>query len=73
MTTQDTRKVEKLADGTWHEVPFSELRKGDDFRLFEPDGEPVVDPDGKTIWRALSDPFINAKGQLAIETPDRFC
>jgi hypothetical protein len=35
--------TELLTLGGWAQVKFSDLRQGDVFRLFEPDGEPVED------------------------------
>lgn len=37
------RKVERLrADGTWEEIQFKELKKGDQFKLYDPN--PYVVP-----------------------------
>lgn len=50
------RKAEVYFEGKYIEVPFSSIKRGDMFRLFESDNnEPVKDSDGKTEWYALKD------------------
>lgn len=49
------RRVERLeADGSWADVALKDIRKGDRFRMFEPDGSPV---DGGVVSTALGDPY----------------
>lgn len=49
------RKTEVFKEGAWESIPFHMLVKGNIFRLFEPDGEPVTDTDGTDKWQAVSD------------------
>lgn len=42
----------------WIEVAFESLKKGDVFRVFEPDGKPVRDR-GATVFVATSDAFYS--------------
>jgi hypothetical protein len=50
----DTRLV---VHGGWLRVEFKDLRKGDVFRLFEPNGKPDIEEDGRPqVCVALSDP-----------------
>lgn len=58
----DTRKVEVNRDGTWKEIRFNELNKGDNFRMFESDGEPVLDLKGNSILYSTSEPYKNEDG-----------
>lgn len=54
----NTRTIEVFRDDEWKEVQeMYELRRGDSFRLFEPDGEPVVGSNGETIFHAISEPY----------------
>ena len=52
------RKCEVRSNGTWIETDFENIKKGNMFRLFEPDGTLVVDPGQKNNGRhiALSNP-----------------
>ena len=53
MNPDDLRKAyRQRPDGTFEQISFRELKKGDTFRLEEPDGEPV---DAGRIFIALSD------------------
>lgn len=61
------RKVEVKDNDIWKEVHFSELKKDDIFRMFEPDGEPVKDLNNKTEFLATSDVYINKDSQPAID------
>lgn len=62
-----TRHTQVLRE-EWEDIHFSELKKDDIFRLFEPTGEEVKDEEGLTQWRAISDPFHTGNGILTIET-----
>jgi hypothetical protein len=57
------RKVEIKNNNIWEEINFSELKKGDTFRMFEPDGEPVKDLNNKTEFLATSDTYMSEKLQ----------
>lgn len=52
-----TRTAHIFKDNAWHITPFEKLKKGDIFRLFEEDGEPVHNNDGSVISIAMSDVF----------------
>jgi hypothetical protein len=43
------------------------LTKGDIFRLFEPDGKPVMDKEGIQKWKAASDRAYDNGTTLEIE------
>lgn len=52
------RKVERqTAGGTWEEIGFDELKKGDLFKLYDEPKTGHVYEDGNTIYVANSDPF----------------
>jgi hypothetical protein len=38
----ELRKVQILRNGEWIDSEFKEIKDGDVFRLFEPDGDPVT-------------------------------
>ncbi len=48
------RRFEKLniSNSNWDEIPFEDIKKGDMFRSFEPDGTPV---EGGCVFTALTD------------------
>jgi len=52
------RKVFVITESGEQEINFMELKKGDLFRLVDPDGTPVKFK-GKEILEALGDPFTN--------------
>jgi len=52
---KEYRKVTKLDNGIWVQIPFRNLKIGDKFRLFENDNEPVNDGE---IFEAISLPYI---------------
>ena len=54
----DKRIVEVYSNGTWMQTQFEDLRKDDKFRLFESNGERVVDDKGRKEWIASSNAFI---------------
>ena len=58
----DIRKVEILKCGGWEISKMIDIKNGDIFRLFEPDGTKVVDSKGSTSWIADGDSFINNEG-----------
>lgn len=56
-------KVEILINSQWVEIPFVTLNVGDVFRMFTPDGKPVVDEmDDKSEFVAMSE-VIYAEGR----------
>jgi len=58
------RRAEKFIDGAWCPVPFEGLRKGDVFRVFEPDGTPV---DEGLSARALTDAVRDEHGVWGLQ------
>lgn len=59
----DLRRIEiKNNNGTWNKIEFSEMKKGDIFRMFEPTGEQVIDlnhGNTRTEFLAISDVYID--------------
>lgn len=53
------RKVEIKDDDKWKEISFSELKKGDIFRLFESDGTPVKDLYNRTEFLADTNAYMS--------------
>lgn len=54
----NNRTVERLKGVAWTPiVGINELHKGNVFRMFEPDGEPVVSNEGEIIFHATSEPY----------------
>jgi len=52
------RIVEKKTEaGGWENTILENLHKGEVFRMFEPDGEPVKDVSGATEFIAASEPY----------------
>lgn len=62
MSNKQTRKTEVFSNDIWSEVEFKDLKRGDRFRLFEPDGERVVTSDGKDEFICTSDAFFGPHG-----------
>lgn len=51
----DKRIVQVYNNGVWIETDFSNVLKGDKFRLFESStGEPIIDSKGKKEWIAAN-------------------
>lgn len=50
-------------------IDFKDLKKGNLFRLFDND-EPVIDNNGFTVWKALSDAYLNDEGVWQINIMD---
>ena len=62
------RRCETLTEiGGWHGVPFKDLQPGQVFRLFEPDGTPVMDAEGAWRWRVLGVGAPDAEGRPTVE------
>ncbi|WP_144509846.1 hypothetical protein [Bacillus sp. FJAT-22090] len=55
----DNRRTEVYINGEWKEINFQELKKGDNFRMFESTGEEVLDLSGSTVFHATSDSYLN--------------
>lgn len=55
------RKVEVLKKGEWKTVRLKEVKKGDRFRLFEPDGTPVLDNKQRAEMIACKDAYLDGE------------
>lgn len=64
----DIRTVEVNRNGIWKEISFMELNKGDNFRMFESNGDPVIDKNGNTIFYSTSEPYKNNDSVWSIDT-----
>lgn len=58
----DDRYVLVLNGLEWYKRAFTDLKKGDVFKLFESDGKPVKDEKGQEVLFALSDVYKNPDG-----------
>lgn len=62
------RRCDILANGQfWRERSLSEVRQGFIFRLYEQNGDQVVDEDGHWRWRALSDAVDVGDGEWEVD------
>lgn len=69
---EEKRKAELFVDGQWIEVRFLDLKIGDKFRLYEPDGTPVAHD---FEWIATSDAYINQEngvGTIEVDIPEGY-
>jgi len=58
----EVRITEVNREEEWKVVPLSEVKKGDRFRMFEPDGEPVKNVSGDVVFVAHEDSFLGPHG-----------
>lgn len=63
LLVSDLRKVEVLQNsGEWVEVQsLGQIEKGDVFRVFESDGEPLLNEDGGAMFIALNEASVDAE------------
>lgn len=62
------RKVmRRINHKEWVETTLMDLTSGCTFRMYEPDGSPVVDKYGRNEWVAASKPYIGADGEARIK------
>lgn len=59
------RTAEVKREETWVKIEFEEIRKGDTFRLIEPDGTILVDEVGRTEFEAISETYWNEDAKTA--------
>lgn len=52
------RTAQVLINDKWIDIEFKNIKEGDKFRLFEPDGTIVKDNDGNTEFIATSNPYL---------------
>ncbi len=60
------RKAQVLKTGPgggWWDIQFEDIKAGDIFRLFEQDGSPVTNIEGRAFYKALSDAFPLGDGK----------
>lgn len=56
-------RLDRFTGVRWEPIEMGELRKGNTFRMFEPDtGEPVTDPEGRTEFVCDSDARVDENG-----------
>ena len=60
---EELRKVEVFKDDGWSEIQFVDLEVDDKFRMFEPDGSPVIGLAGATEWLVTKGPRYHNKGR----------
>ena len=61
----DNLRIIELKDGdTWKQTSFDQLKSGQIFRMFEPDG--AKERVGE-LWLATSDPYLNKDNVWEIE------
>lgn len=64
----NTRRVEVLKDGEWRsDVDFMDMRPGDVFRLFKPDGTLVLDNEGSDKFLVKKPPVVREDGVQSVE------
>lgn len=57
--TRELRKVQALRDDIWTDIQFTDLKRGDIFRMFDPpDNTPVVGVEGGTEFLATSEVIV---------------
>lgn len=67
----EMRKVERHVDrDEWEEIPLAYIKQWDVFRLFEPDGTPVVGRDGGNWFVAFGDGFIHMSGIALVHSKE---
>jgi hypothetical protein len=64
------RKCEVFNGTDWNEVPFENIRKGDTFRMTEPDGSKVTNSAGDHELVALCDPERLDGGNWRVSVDD---
>jgi hypothetical protein len=70
----DVRKVEILKSGEWKEVAFPDLKDGDIFRMFEPNGDPVIsNVDGTIHWKVAGEPYLNEENIWTVQHIPPLC
>lgn len=66
------RKTEIKVNEEWKEIDFDDLKVGNIFRLFEPDGTIVKDNDGKENFIVTTLPFpwtqVTKEGTIIVST-----
>ena len=69
MSSEEIRTVQVYKENTWQETELKEIRDGDLFRIFEPDGTPVKSKYGEGEFVADGDAFFDESlGVWSVET-----
>ncbi|MGV3465734.1 MAG: hypothetical protein ACO1OT_10630 [Heyndrickxia sp.] len=53
------RRTIVFKNNKWMEIDFRQLQKGDNFMMFELNGEEVLDEYGNNVMQAKSDPYYD--------------
>ena len=61
---EELRKVEVFKDDGWLEIQFKELEVDNKFRMFEPDGSPVIGLAGVTEWIVTKGPYRRTEDEV---------
>lgn len=60
----DISRVQKFTEqGTWEDVEFKKIKKGDIFRMFKGDA-PICDMFGNDIWQASEKAYYDRKKKI---------
>jgi hypothetical protein len=63
----EMRTVQVNRNGLWQSINFRDLNEGDNFRLYEPNGDAVVDTKGNEVFYSTSEPYKNEEGIWTID------
>jgi hypothetical protein len=64
----EIRTVEVYRRGQWEEIHFKDLCHGDNFRMFESNGDSVTDEKGNVVFGCDGYPYKNQAGVWQINT-----
>jgi hypothetical protein len=53
------RRTEVFRNNRWEKIEFKQLKKGDNFRMFELNGEEVTDQSGQKLFSAKSETYYD--------------
>jgi hypothetical protein len=60
------KEAEVFKNNNWEQIEFSQLKKGDRFRTYNPNGELLKNENGYSSFIAVTDAFINEEGLWTI-------
>jgi hypothetical protein len=66
MELKNVRTAQIFKDEQWVDIKPIDIKAGDRFRMFEPNGTPVIGPHGTTSWIASKDAFVNDIGIVQV-------
>lgn len=64
---ESKRRTQIFKDDDWRDAELIEVKAGDRFRMFEPNGSPVIGPHGTINWVAGKDAYINDLGITQVD------